>query len=178
MGRITKTIVRRLFREDQEKVFTQVHNMAQLRDSCTAIIRYVYEVSPMCHFNEETEWVLREDNWIALRFTFRRWEKLTITLGAPVSTKRTDIEVLDGPYPNWRRVLLEKNAQLPSILSLVEAAYIQTTNSVRKRLGTPEIIDGRLMIPASYSREYDEIIDGRFKRANSSEPAPAGVVAH
>ena len=168
---MTRTLARSIHRQNQERIVSDALSMSHLSECCISIIRYIYDVSPACAFEHETEWVLRPDNWVSLKFTCQRKTVLHLSLGTPLISERVDAPISNGRFPNWSRVSFESPRQLPQIMALVEQAYIHSENQYRKKYGAPKIVNKALEVPKSYSLHYDQLIENSLSGFNQQTGA-------
>lgn len=125
-------------------IFDEVSQLGNLETIARAIIDFVTVRSANSKFIKTTsgEWTLEPDNWIALKFTYRRKKVIHVSLGVYTSTidlagERAGIEIKKGRYPSWSKITISSRSELPDALDILGVAYRKSDNTHRQWYGHP-----------------------------------------
>jgi len=112
-----------------ESIEHEIAKFAFLQTAASAIIEYVRAVSRDSEFHRYTEWMLEPDNWIVLRFSFRRGESIQITLGIPLQSLPDTTGLRTGrKWTTQGRIYVDHVTQLPTAFRCIEYAFYHTRN--------------------------------------------------
>ena len=157
--RITKTIAREELARRRNGIYDFLEGMGNLQYSAQAIIDFAYALSPAGCFDYESEWVMRDDNWIALKFSNQRTKNIIVSIGIEPDCKRSDLLVREGRWPGWARFKVINPNQLLSALHYMEFAAIHTSNRFRSNYGKIAKIKGKYTVPESLKAYEDSRIE-------------------
>ena len=119
------------------KIEDEILKMGPLQSTATVIVDYVRSMSSDAEFKCYSAWTLEPDNWITLRFAYKRRYSITTTLGVPVeSLPNTTGLRIDQRY-SWSRIQIRSISDLPVALECIRHAFYFTSNRFRKQHGMP-----------------------------------------
>ncbi len=131
--------------ELRSKIYNEAERLGSLRGAAIAIVDYVYSFVSVDdnvnapYFEHCTDWVLRPDNWIALKFVRRHGCKIHVSVSMPTLNARNDLSVTDGRFPGWKKFTITSAQQIPSVMLYLEEAYYGSQNEWRRWRGKPKV---------------------------------------
>jgi hypothetical protein len=121
----------------------EIERLGPLKNAAAAIVDYAKEGARQsksefrCY---SSEWTLEPDNWIHLKLTHLRKQRIHISLGVcPVFLDKVQgLEIKPGRWPSLSKISIESPLQIPAALRCLEKAYYTSNNSYRRRHGKPK----------------------------------------